>query len=312
MSSALPANVGESDVKMFLPPPNSPLAMPTRETSGSTVSAIGGGTTVASPVTKKLGDRIWYEQIDILWDTNRLTEFFPSGDQTLEERFNSLVRLGVYVSIILYYHHGNYRYLYIGVGVMLFTYIIHKQNPKSENSRIQGSRIEGLENVNGNGVDTGNGGLGNPEYTQPTLDNPFMNPTMKDYMNVDDNGRIKDRPKACDVNNPVVKRKVDELFNNNLYRDVDDIFGKMNSQRQFFTMPYTTIPNKQDEFARWLYLNPKTCKEDGDYCLRYEDVRAKRPDFYESAENPVETTARTKGNAVTQPITLNSSTSRVL
>lgn len=308
MSSALPVNLGESDIKMFSPPPSSPLVMPTRETSGSTISVAGSGT--PQPI-KTLGDRIWYEQIDILWDTNRLTEFFPSSDQTLEERFNSLVRLGIYVSIILYYHHGNYRYLYIGVGVMLFTYIIHKQNPKNLGTEgVSRSTIEKFENAD---VDTGNGGLGNPEYTQPTLDNPFMNPTMKDYMNVDEDGKIKDRPKACDVNNPVVKRKVDELFNNNLYRDVDDIFGKMNSQRQFFTMPYTTIPNKQDEFARWLYLNPKTCKEDGDYCLRYEDVRAKRPDFYESSQNPVETTARTKGqNSIMQSITLNSSTSRVL
>ena len=52
-------------------------------------------------------------------------------------------------------------------------------------------------------------------------------------------------------------------------------------------MPWTTIPNKQDEFARWLYSSPKTCKEDQDYCLKYEDVRAKRPIFPNQDKNPV-------------------------
>ncbi len=63
----------------------------------------------------------------------------------------------------------------------------------------------------------------------------------------------------------------------------------MNSQRQFFTMPWTTIPNAQNEFAKWLYLNPKTCKEDQDYCLKYEDIRAKRPVVYDETKNPVNT-----------------------
>ena len=63
----------------------------------------------------------------------------------------------------------------------------------------------------------------------------------------------------------------------------------MNSQRQFYTMPNTTIPNAQDDFAKWLYANPKTCKEDQEFCLRYEDVRAKRPVFVDPTQNPVNT-----------------------
>jgi hypothetical protein len=61
----------------------------------------------------------------------------------------------------------------------------------------------------------------------------------------------------------------------------------MSSQRNYFTMPWTTIPNKQDEFARWLYLSPKTCKEDQDNCLRYEDIRSKRFIMPNPHRNPV-------------------------
>ena len=50
---------------------------------------------------------------------------------------------------------------------------------------------------------------------------------------------------------------------------MSDIFGKNNSQRQFYTMPVTTIPNNQTQFANWLYKTEPTCKENnGESCLR--------------------------------------------
>ena len=61
--------------------------------------------------------------------------------------------------------------------------------------------------------------------------------------------------------------KVEKDFNYNLYRDVSDLYNKNNSQRQYYTAPSTTIPNKQTEFAKWLYLAPPTCKEDTIRCV---------------------------------------------
>ena len=46
-----------------------------------------------------------------------------------------------------------------------------------------------------------------------------------------------------------------------MYRDVKDIFGKNNSQRQFYTVPGNQVPNDQGAFAQWCYGMPKTCKE---------------------------------------------------
>ena len=62
---------------------------------------------------------------------------------------------------------------------------------------------------------------------------------------------------------------IKEKFNVNLYRDVSDLYGKNNSQRQYYTMPNTQIPNKQREFAELLYKTDKTCKEDGIKCASY-------------------------------------------
>ena len=61
--------------------------------------------------------------------------------------------------------------------------------------------------------------------------------------------------------NKGVQRRVEELFNEDLYRDANDIFGKNNSQRQFYTVPGNKVPNDQGNFAQWLYGTPPTCKE---------------------------------------------------
>lgn len=246
-----------------------------------------------SKVQATKSDKFWYHDMSIIIQSNRLTEFFPTYDQTLEERFNALVRLSLYSSVVLYYYHKNYRYFSIFIGTLLLTYYVYMNNPekrvkdvdvevvakpkvKTENQTQKG--VESLENVD------------KPVCTRPTLDNPFMNVTMKDYLNVDEKTQtIVDRPAACDTTDENVKRSMDEMFNHNLFKDVNDVFGKMNSQRQFYTMPNTTIPNAQDDFAKWLYANPKTCKEDQEFCLRYEDVRAKRPVFVDPTQNPVNT-----------------------
>ena len=112
--------------------------------------------------------------------------------------------------------------------------------------------------------------------TEPTRDNPFMNFMLSDYSDE------PNRSKACssNVNNELeikdINQKIDLNFNYNLYKDIDDIFEKKNSQRQFYTMPNTDNPNDQKSFAEWLYKIPETCKTDQLHCLKYEDIRYKR------------------------------------
>lgn len=229
-------------------------------------------------------DPFWFNDVSILIHPERLTEFFPIGEHTLEEKFNTLVRLSLYISIILFYYHADYNYFSIFLATLLITYFVWVNRPlqsietKTELPQEQ-NLVEKMENDQESKA-----------CTKPTIDNPFMNVTMKDLLNIDkETGAMVDRAPACDITDPDVKKEMDTHFNNNLFRDVNDIFGKMNSQRQFYTMPSTTIPNAQNEFAKWLYLNPKTCKEDQDYCVAYEDLRAKRPVFFDPTKNPVET-----------------------
>lgn len=243
-----------------------------------------------------MSDPIWFNNIKILFSHDRLTEFFPTSEQTTDERLNAIVRLSMYLSIILFVYHSNVKYLYIFVFFIIFTYIIRTPPMKDYTKEQKG--IEKLENELIDTQDTQDiqdtQNTENPNVitsttlcTKPTIDNPFMNVTMKDYLNIDPKtGKIFDRPPACNPNSPDIKKKIDEGFNNNLFKDVSDVFGKLNSQRNYYTTPSTTIPNNRESFANWLYLAPKTCKEDQDYCLQYEDIRGKRPIFYDSQSDP--------------------------
>lgn len=101
---------------------------------------------------------------------------------------------------------------------------------------------------------------------KPARDNPFMNPKTIDYNN-------GDQPAACNADDEIIKTEIDNKFNMDLYRDVDDLFNIKNSQRQFYTVPNTQIPNDQPGFANWCYKLPSTCKENQEQCLQYDDVR---------------------------------------
>ena len=90
--------------------------------------------------------------------------------------------------------------------------------------------------------------------TRPSKNNPFMNVTMNEL------ATNPSRPKACPINSKV-KHTMKNYFDHNLYRDVDDIFHKKASDRQYYTMPSTEVPNDATAYANWLYGTKKTCKE---------------------------------------------------
>lgn len=94
--------------------------------------------------------------------------------------------------------------------------------------------------------------------TLPSPRNPFMN------VLIDEIKYNPHRAGAASVENPVVKSTIDDYFRVNWFSDPTDVFGKSQNQRQFITMPSTTVPNDRKSFQEWLYKIPgKTCKEGG-------------------------------------------------
>lgn len=99
--------------------------------------------------------------------------------------------------------------------------------------------------------------------TLPSPANPFMNVLVHE---------VKYNPtrgSAAEVDCPVVKDTLENYYRVQWWADPTDVFGKSQGQRQFYTMPSTSIPSDRQSFQDWLYLIPgKTCKEGGrDACV---------------------------------------------
>ena len=202
-------------------------------------------------IEKKINDKFWYEDPNMLLAFNRLTEFFPTPDMTVDEKLNSVTRLSLYVSMVMYAYTGNYLWLFVVIGALIITYLIFKNSDKMNKT------IDLFKNMGDKKYPV--------NYVEPTKDNPFMNVLMTDY---DDNVNREASIKRTTQYNPNLSKKIENKFSINLYKDLSDVYGKENSQRQFYTTPVTTIPNDQGKFAKWLYNTPKTCKEgNGAQCV---------------------------------------------
>lgn len=94
--------------------------------------------------------------------------------------------------------------------------------------------------------------------TQPSAKNPFMN------VLIDEIKYNPTRAAALSVLDPSVSISLDQFFKTNFTNDPTDVFGRSQSQRQFYVTPSTTVPNNMDSYQNWLYKIPgKTCKEGG-------------------------------------------------
>ena len=194
---------------------------------------------------------LWTEKISILYEKKYLFEIIPNKQFDFNRKLNSLLRLSIYYAVIVYlFDRKKSNMFYIPFVVGIATYILSRRF-KETFLNITNEQLM-------NDVQTGTDLIKNLEGSckTPSKDNPFMNPDISDY-----NTSNVIEPACTSYNNKGLQNYSEKIFNNSLFRDVNDLFGKGNSQRQFYTVPGNSIPNDQDTFAKWLYATPKTCKE---------------------------------------------------
>jgi len=208
-------------------------------------------------------DVIWYRRRTLFLplDAAEAARFYPAPDEPLVEQLNSAMRFAVYFSVVLAVLRREPAALILAAVVGLGTYAVYESQQKgvAQEAAIM-ERLKVEERYRGRRVKPGTptGPLLKPTLcTQPTVDNPFMNPTLVDL------AYFPNRPPACPIVEPDVARRVQKDFEHDLYRDVDDVFDRYVSSRQFYTVPVTTIPTDQTGFANWVYGSGPTCKEPG-------------------------------------------------
>jgi hypothetical protein len=90
--------------------------------------------------------------------------------------------------------------------------------------------------------------LATAECTMPTAENPFGNLLAGD-----------DPTRAPTCRGPDIDRMALNLFDSNLYHDIDDIFMRNSNPRLFVTQPATSVDD-QEVYKKWLFFRQEADK----------------------------------------------------
>lgn len=207
-------------------------------------------------------ETIWIKDFNILFEKEKLFKYVPLNSYSNYEKMNSMMRFTLYISVLLSFLYKNLNYFFIFILCGLVTFLMHMNEEKEQDGELK----ENLENYDKikNDPDIKKRKINHKKYLKkcvlPSRDNPFMNVLPTDN---------RKRKSACkSYNDEKIKKLIDDKFSKGLYKDINSIYNNENSQREFYTMPNTTVPNNQGDFADWLYGVPKTCKEgNGNQCV---------------------------------------------
>jgi hypothetical protein len=168
---------------------------------------------------------IWYKDPAAAFGPKELHIFFPTRQMALPQQLNAMLRLCVYWSVAVALITRDPKYLVPIALAAVATFAINEAYVARGSPGAEAFR-------------------GGPACVPPTDSNPHMNVMLSDY--TVDPGRAA----ACDVTDPAVQAAVVDRMP---ALPQDDPFADGRTDRQFYTMPVTTIPNDQEGYRNFLY-----------------------------------------------------------
>ena len=119
-----------------------------------------------------MDNNIWFSDINIILNKDKLFEIIPTSDMSNGAKINSISRFAFYLSILLFLVSGNYLYFYIFLGTTV-TYIIYVFNVKifNEDSNDVAGSDSDSDNINSITENK-------DDCKNPTKENPLMNPLL--------------------------------------------------------------------------------------------------------------------------------------
>lgn len=185
----------------------------------------------------------WLYNPQVLFSSNVI---IPNDNMDYTEKLNTIARFALIFLVIIYIINGDMRWMSLSITLLVLTTILHKNVERFEKSNC----------------------------TKPTVDNPYSNFTVNDYIN------NSNRPSSCDIKVEESIEKAQEGFTGILK---DDVYKKNINFRDFYTLPVTTLVNDQNSFAKSLLGNSSgDCKHDGNNCLINQDTRFHKGRIFDS------------------------------
>lgn len=182
----------------------------------------------------------------------------PDINMTIEEKINAIIRAIIFVGLICTLVFNDTRYILFIIIIMIVSIlIINYQYDKNK-------KIEKYLDLNDLDI------VDNTKCIKPTGNNPFMNP------NILTTKKGNQEYGACSIHNKNINKNINKYFYEKIFRNADDIYDKSTLDRQFYTVPSTTIPNNREKLGDWLYNRGPSCKEGNSskcYNNLYNDIK---------------------------------------
>ena len=166
-----------------------------------------------------------------IFKTSELLNFWPTASQSARERVASTTRFILYATCIIYLINRDVRVFALGILALAILYYLMTMNMISD-GKLRQSFTDGRVP-----------GPLRGEVTLPTLDNSMGNVLLSDYV---DN---PDRPAAAWY--PSMRAEV-----LNTWSQIHPFERQRDAERNFYTMPASTIPNDQAAFAYGAFGKP--------------------------------------------------------
>ena len=159
----------------------------------------------------RVTDHFWGQDYSILYDPDRVVEFFPTS-MTTNEKLNAIARFLIYLGCLLFVITFNYNLLFIPIIGLSLLYLVHHNDEMSHTLNLEQFDAQLKQQLHIK-PDTPLKITENGDICQmPSPNNPFGNILITDYT---DN---PERPPACSQGDDDVKQATERYFNYNLYQ----------------------------------------------------------------------------------------------
>ena len=195
----------------------------------------------------------WLYNPLVLFDKDGIIELWPNKEYSLSRKLNAVTRTILLLTILGYYLTKSMNIIISSVVTLVILVIIYKNKSKINESFDNKINLEANKKIVKDILKT--------EFTMPNDKNPLMNVIMDDYKY--NNKKKKAAPANQDIVNEEINKKgkinKDKL---KLYGNLGDNLAHEHSMRNFYSMPNTTIPNNQKDFAKFCYGNTAFFKDE--------------------------------------------------
>jgi hypothetical protein len=185
-------------------------------------------------------EQLWIYEPHILF--KKMTDLYPSNTNN---NFNAICRYWIICGIIFMLF-SSYKWVYICFIGFILTTILGYLYYKREDTE---NKIEQIRKYN--------------SCRRSTINNPMGN-----ILPLDENPHLE----AC---NDETKEQIDDNLFFEYYEDQNDLASRI-KQKNFITMPITSIINKREKFLNFMYKPRQKCKVESIGCEKFRDLQYNR------------------------------------